>query len=173
MAFLGASLKISQETFYLLLGFSLLAAAILLWFRSKPENAMKKQPESKNTFLQNAILGGAIGFLSGMVGIGGGIFLAPMLNLLHWDTPKKIAATASVFILVNSIAGIAGQLLHLPPNLDLRLLGLLCLAVFAGGQIGSRLGALKFNALIVRRLTAVLVFVAGLEVLFKHLPLFK
>ncbi|KAA9345952.1 sulfite exporter TauE/SafE family protein [Adhaeribacter soli] len=173
MAFLGASLKMSKETFYLLLGFSLLAAAILLWFRSKPENAIVQSPENKFHFLQNTVLGGAIGFLSGMVGIGGGIFLAPLLNLLHWDTSKKIAATASVFILVNSIAGITGQLLHLPPDLDPSLLGLFCLAVFVGGQIGSRLGTLKFNALVVRRLTALLVLVAGLEVLFKHLPWFK
>jgi uncharacterized protein len=173
MAFLGASLKISQETFFVVLGFSLLVASLLLWFKNKPKNGMKTQPKSKSSVLQDTVLGGGIGFLSGMIGIGGGIFLAPLLNLLHWDSPKKIAATASVFILVNSIAGIAGQLLHLPRNLDISLLGLLCLAVFAGGQIGSRLGALKFNALVVRRLTAVLVFVAGLEVLLKHLHWFK
>jgi len=59
--------------------------------------------------VKNAGYGGIIGFISGMVGIGGGIFLAPLLHLSNWDTSKKIAATASFFILVNSIAGLAGQ----------------------------------------------------------------
>ncbi len=56
----------------------------------------------KNNYLREGFIGGSIGFLSGMVGIGGGIFLSPILNLMKWDTPKKIAATASLFILVNS-----------------------------------------------------------------------
>jgi uncharacterized membrane protein YfcA len=171
LAFLGASLKISQETFFIVLGISLVTAAVLLWLQTK---LVLAEPEtSKPAFLQDMFLGGGIGFLSGFVGIGGGIFLAPLLNLLHWDSPKKIAATASVFILVNSVSGLAGQFFHLPENVDFSRIGLLCVAVLIGGQIGSRLGALKFNPLLVRRLTAVLVFAAGLEVLLKHMPWFK
>jgi len=107
------------------------------------------------------------------VGIGGGIFLSPLLNLLRWDSPKKIAATASIFILVNSVSGIAGQLTQLPGDINYLRILLLCLAVFIGGQLGSRMGAIKFNALVIRRVTAILVFVAGTEVLLKHIPWFK
>jgi uncharacterized membrane protein YfcA len=144
-AFLGARMRLSQQTFFVLLGFSLVVASILLWMKTK-QNVEVKQ--IKPSYWRDAVLGGSIGFLSGLVGIGGGIFLSPILNLLHWDTPKKIAATASVFILVNSIGGIA---------------------VLMGGQLGSRIGLIKFDQLTVKRVTAILVFVAGVEVLSKHL----
>jgi uncharacterized membrane protein YfcA len=166
MAFLGARLRLSQDAFFILLGFSLIIASILLWIRTKNNTNLKKR---KTSFYRDVLLGGSIGFLSGMVGIGGGIFLSPVLNLMEWDTPKKIAATASLFILVNSIAGIAGQLSQFTPNINYTLVILLGLAVFAGGQLGSRIGVLKFDQLVVKRLTAILVFVAGVEVLSKHL----
>jgi uncharacterized membrane protein YfcA len=104
-----------------------------------------------------------------MVGIGGGIFLAPILNLLKWDTPKRIAATASFFILINSVAGIAGQMASLSTDMNFSRIGMLAAAVFIGGQIGSRMGAVKFSQLLVRRVTGVLVFAAGIEVLLKHI----
>ncbi|MBS1597561.1 MAG: sulfite exporter TauE/SafE family protein [Bacteroidetes bacterium] len=169
LAFVGARLKISQETFFVILGCSLLAAAILLWIKTKPGDVQEEKPVGKYSFIKDGIIGGAIGFLSGMVGIGGGIFLSPLLNLMKWDSPKKIAATASVFILVNSIAGIAGQISSLPLDINYTRVILLCVAVFIGGQIGSRMGATKFNPLVIRRMTALLVFFAGVEVLTKHL----
>lgn len=169
LAFFGARLRISQDTFFVILGCSLLIAAILLWIKTKSITAETIQPEGKYHYLQDGLLGGAIGFLSGMVGIGGGIFLSPLLNLLKWDTAKKIAATASVFIFVNSVAGIAGQLSSLPSNINYTRIVLLCAAVFIGGQIGSRMGAAKFNPLVIKRMTALLVFFAGFEVLSKHL----
>jgi uncharacterized membrane protein YfcA len=169
LAFLGARLKISQDTFFIILGISLLTAAALLWVKTKAATNLEAAEPSKLNYLKDAALGGAIGFLSGMVGIGGGIFLSPLLNLMKWDTPKKIAATASVFILVNSISGIAGQLSTLPAGLDYKRIAMLCVAVFVGGQIGSRMGAVRFNPLLIRRLTAALVFIAGVEVLWKHL----
>ena len=166
MAFLGARMKLSQETFFILLGFSLIIASILLWVKTKTNAAMKK---SKSSYFRDAILGGSIGFLSGMVGIGGGIFLSPILNLLYWDTPKKIAATASIFILVNSLGGIAGQLSQFTPNINYTRVILLGVAVLIGGQLGSRIGVIKFDQLVVKRMTAILVFFAGAEVLSKHL----
>ena len=169
MAYLGATMKINQDTFFVILGCSLLLAAVLLWIKTKPGDVDTINTDRKYGYVKDGFLGGAIGFLSGMVGIGGGIFLSPLLNLLKWDTAKKIAATASVFILVNSISGIAGQLRSLPANVNYTRIIWLCVAVFAGGQIGSRMGAAKFNPLIIRRMTALLVFFAGVEVLSKHL----
>src|ERR1019366_10660578 len=110
MAFLGARIKLSQDTFFIILGCSLIVAAVLLWIKTRNITLEDVNAVTKNTYVKDGLLGGSIGLLSGMVGIGGGIFFSPFFNLLKWDTPKKIAATASVFILVNSIGGIAGQL---------------------------------------------------------------
>jgi uncharacterized membrane protein YfcA len=173
LAFLGARMKISQDTFFVILGCSLLLAAVLLWIKTKREDMEIVPPPNKYSYLKDGLLGGAIGFLSGMVGIGGGIFLSPILNLMKWDTPKKIAATASVFILANSVSGIAGQVSALPQGINFVRIVLLCIAVFIGGQIGSRMGATKFNPLVIKRVTALLVFFAGVEVLTKHVHLFK
>lgn len=171
MAYIGATMRLSQHTFFVILGLSLVAAAVLLWIKTDPATLNKISESKEHIFLKNGMLGGSIGFLSGMVGIGGGIFLSPILNLMKWDVPKKIAATASLFILVNSISGIFGQLTTLPGNMNYTRMSLLCLAVCIGGQLGSRL-AIKFNPLIIRRMTAVLVFCAGMNVLFKHIPSF-
>ena len=172
LAFLGACMKISEDHFFLVLGSSLLVAAALLWVKTKP-GAPENEMTGNAHWARDGSIGGSIGFLSGMVGIGGGIFLSPLLNLLKWDTARHIAATASVFILVNSIAGLAGQMSNLPVVINYNQILLLGGAVLLGGQLGSRIGATKFNALIIRRLTAVLVFYAGIEVLLKHLPWFK
>ena len=168
MAYLGGKLKISDNVFFIVLGISLLAAAALLWI--KPGGSEYAKGANNGNYIKDGLTGGAIGFLSGMVGIGGGIFLAPVLNLMKWDTPKKIAATAAVFILVNSISGIVGQLSKSAGQVNYMQAGLLGLAVFAGGQAGARIGLKKLNAIAIRRVTALLVFAAGVEVLYKHLP---
>ncbi len=165
MAYLGAKMKIKEQHFFILLGITLIVSAVLLWIDKKIKNE-NEYTESSN-IVRNASLGGAIGFLSGLVGIGGGIFLSPILNLLKWDSSRKIAATASLFILVNSLSGIVGQIGTFHENINIQRIIMLCIAVFIGGQIGSRL-ALKFNLLIIKRITAILVFVAGVEVLMKH-----
>lgn len=168
LAFAGGRVRLSQDTFFIVLGCSLIIAAVMLWIKTERVKLLTTQTNSSN-YLTDGFLGSIIGFLSGMVGIGGGIFLSPVLNLMGWDTPKKIAATASIFILCNSIAGIAGQLTAMPSGLNYLRMTLLCVAVFLGGQAGSRLGVIKFNPLVIRRLTALLVFFAGSEVLMKHL----
>ena len=167
MAFLGATMKISERTFFIILGASLVIAAILLWIKTNRKHDSTFQ--AKPGVIKDGVLGGSIGFLSGMVGIGGGIFLSPMLNLINWDTARKIAATASIFILVNSVAGIVGQLTQLPADVNYMRIIMLCIAVFAGGQLGSRTGAVKFNLLMIRRITAALVLIAGVNVLLKYL----
>lgn len=167
MAYLGAVIKLSQETFFLILGFTLILAALLLWIQTDKKDKDYRIENYKPSLVQNSLLGGGIGFLSGLVGIGGGIFLSPLLNLIKWDTAKKIAATSSVFILVNSISGIAGQFSKLSVEMNFSRIGILCLSVFIGGQIGSRM-SIKWNPLIVKRMTAVLVFIAGINVLIKY-----
>lgn len=168
-AYLGATLRMSEATFFVLLGISLIMAAILLWVKTPPPTTQEVKTTRAKSLITNSAIGGGIGFLSGMVGIGGGIFLSPVLYLMKWDEPKKIAATASFFILVNSVSGLLGQLATMPQNVNQTRILLLCGAVFMGGQIGSRM-SVKLNPLAVRRITAILVFCAGVEVLFKHLP---
>ena len=165
MAFVGARLKIGEQSFFLLLGSSLLLAALFLWFQPKPAGNNQFSPEKP---VRDGGFGAAIGLLSGMVGIGGGIFLSPLLHFVRWDSARKIAAAASIFILANSVTGIVGQLSNFPQNLNWQRIGLLCLAVFLGGQAGSRASQAWFSLVVVRRLTAVLVFAAGVEVLVKH-----
>ena len=166
-AFLGGYLKISQQTFFILLGFTLLFAAITMWNSKSIINANTKRTE--NNQLKNAGFGGFIGFVSGMVGIGGGIFLAPLLHITKWDTPKKIAATASLFILVNSIAGLLGQYSNPDFEINWNLTSILIITVLIGGQIGSRLSNQFLNPIQLKKATAVLIAFVSLRILIKYL----
>ncbi len=171
MAFIGGYLKISQSFFFILLGITLMIAAIFMWV-SKYIVEISKNKETKHSFLKDASFGGFIGFISGMVGIGGGIFLAPLLHLTNWDKPKKIAATASFFILVNSIAGLIGQIQNPNFSIEWNLTLLLLITVFIGGQIGSRLSTYKISPFILKRTTAVLIAFVGLRILWSYLLVF-
>ena len=169
-AFLGGYMQMSENTYFILLGITLLFASIALWFKRQKED--DESIASNAHPIGNGLIGGGIGFLSGLVGIGGGIFLSPTLHLMNWDKAKVIAATASFFILVNSIAGITGQLQHVViGKLDFGLIGGLVIAVFLGGQLGSRIGIVKFNPLVLRRVTAVLVLLVSLRILWRYVPL--
>jgi len=171
LAFLGGYLKIDQTFFFILLGITLVGAAVLMWISKYLVASSEKIRRS--SIVKNGFFGGLIGFISGMVGIGGGVFLSPLLHLTHWDTPKKIAATSSFFILVNSIAGLFGQYLtHYDNddfNFDTNLALLLMITVFLGGQIGSRLSTSKSSPFIIKRMTAVLIIIIGLRILWKNL----
>ncbi len=165
MAFLGGLWKLQHHTFFILLGATLLLASLLLWVKPK-----EVPPSSGlNTPAVNALVGGGIGFLSGLVSIGGGIFLSPLLHVIQWGEAKRIAALASVFILVNSISGLAGQFTAGVPAIEWKFIVPLLIAVWLGGQIGSRAGAKKFNALYIRRITAILILIAALNILKDHL----
>lgn len=160
MAFVGGQIPISREFFVGLLGLVLLLAGLKLLFT----NSQKALLSHREVSLKAKILaGGLIGLISGLVGIGGGIFLSPFLLNLRWAKPKGVAALASVFILVNSLAGLAGQLLKQEHFLigDYLKFVLLFLAVFLGGQIGSWLGSGRLSPLWVRGATASLVLFVG------------
>lgn len=164
MAWFGGTVPIERETFVMFLGLSLLAAGIAMWFQAPESKASPPGSPLVNWFVGLPV-GAATGFVAGMVGIGGGIFLAPCLHLLRLADPKRIAATASFFIMVNSIAGLVGQTMkqgttaHLAQLTDYVWLGV---AVLIGGQLGSRLSTRMLSKRIVKRLTAVLVlYVAG------------
>ena len=167
LAFVGGYLKISQTFFFVLLGFTLLFAAITMWISKK---IVSKTSEGKKlSLIKNASYGGIIGFISGMVGIGGGIFLAPLLHLTHWSTPKKIAATASIFILANSISGFFGQYFNPNFSIDWNLTGVLLVIVFIGGQIGSRMSHRYFTPVQLKRATAILIAFVSIRILQEHL----
>ncbi len=166
-AFIGGLLRIEKRYFYIILGVSLLVAAIMT-ITSKYIKKNEEAIETNFSFLKNALFGSSIGFLSGMVGVGGGVFLAPLLHLTKWDSPKKIAATSSFFILVNSIAGLVGQFQNEDFQINFSLVVVLIFSVFFGGQIGSRM-SLKVNQKIIKTITAFLIGFVGLRILYLNL----
>jgi uncharacterized membrane protein YfcA len=162
-AYLGGQMRLSEHSFFLLLGSTLVLASLALWIQ--PGDGNKKLSGSLPL---NVAVSSGVGFLSGLVSIGGGIFLSPILHLSKWDTAQKISAMATIFILANSISGLAGQFSK-NATIDWAFILPLLAAVLIGGQIGSRLGANKFNPLYIRRITAALILVAGLNILKDHL----
>ena len=111
------------------------------------------------------LIGAGIGLLSGIVGIGGGIFLAPILHHLRWGKPIKIAALAAFFILANSISGLAG--LYIADTLEVSwpTTFVLLLAVVLGGQLGVRFSLKKASPKTIKIGTAILVLIVGLRIL--------
>ena len=164
LAFLGATFRLKEEVFFTILGVALVFSAVFLsWqtLNSKNNDEVIKRYPGYFPYL----IGGAIGLLSGLVGIGGGIFLAPVLNHLKWDKSISIAALASFFILVNSISGLSGLIVNDTLEIPLPEILFLAIAVFLGGQLGIRLSLEKLTGKSIKLLTALLVFIVGLRVL--------
>lgn len=163
LAFVGASFRLEEHIFFIILGVALIVSSIALMLQSIHSSNQRKK------FVYPPfvpyLLGGAIGLLSGLVGIGGGIFLAPVLNHMRWDTSVKIAALASFFILVNSVSGISGLLVNGTFEIPWELAAGLVLAVFLGGQLGVRLSLSRLKGKGIKLITAFLVFIVGLRVL--------
>ncbi|MCQ8184863.1 sulfite exporter TauE/SafE family protein [Parvularcula maris] len=175
LAWLGGSLAVPETLFLLLLGVSLLAAGCLMLTpvpRKPASLSAAALPRPSAYRVSEPVMGGGLGLLSGMVGIGGGIFLAPLLYLTRWDEARRIAGTASLFILVNSAAGMAGQFSKLAGTGALGEAASfwpLLLAVLIGGQAGALLGSVRFSQELLRRLTAVLILVVACRLLLRAL----
>lgn len=170
-AWLGGRVVLEQDSFMLLLGLSLAAAGILLIIEPFIKRAGTGPPNGQWTSHRSfaPAIGTGIGFLSGMVGIGGGIFLAPILLLTRWSDSRRIAATASVFILVNSIAGLGGQLMKSGLSIGgeaVLAYWPLFLGVLLGGQLGSFLASKALPEIWIRRLTALLILYVAVRLLW-------
>jgi uncharacterized protein len=165
MAFLGGFLPLTEKNFYILLTVSLILCGLRILFLHDRHPYQISPPSWRVSFAVGAVLG----LLSGMVGIGGGIFLSPLLINLGWARSKHAAAVASFFIFFNSLAGLAGQMVKNPGLEDPLEYAPLFLAVIIGGQIGSRLGSHKnvsFN--VIQKATGVLTLFISIRLLLKN-----
>ena len=138
MAFIGGALVIEKNLFEFLLFFVLLISGLLLLFNFKSYDDNKNKYKEIR-FIYSFFIGSIIGILSGIVGIGGGIFLSPILFLLKAGLPKHIVTTSSIFILINSVAGIAGQFTKSNVFNDILEYWYLLFFVLFGGQLGNYL----------------------------------
>lgn len=159
MAFIGGSIHLPTTVYKIILGVCLILAAIRLALNLKSDSE-ERAPQVWICFL----IGGILGFVSGLVGVGGGIFLTPILLLMHWTETKKAAGISALFILVNSISGLLGnyaQVLKLPGSVYVWIA-----AAIVGGVIGATMGSYRFNSLVLRRVLAVGLIISGAKLIF-------
>lgn len=167
MAWFGGRLLISETAFVGLLGLALLLSGLRLALEKSIVH--DSTDTAGNQYVSSGIAGAGIGFLSGLVGIGGGIFLAPVLYMMKWGGPRQIAAACSLFILANSLSGLAGQVMKLHGTALLSLAlpyWPLPLAVLIGGQAGTWLAGYGLKPGIIKRLTAILILYVAARLLF-------
>jgi len=160
MAALGGSLTLHDTTYKKLVGGVLLYSAVRLLFQPRVVADDQVQPPHRAAAL---LVGAGIGFLSGLTGVGGGIFMSPLLLLMQWEETRRASGVAAAFILVNSIAGLLGHLGSLqrvPPAIPWWLL-----AAGLGGWIGATLGSRKLAKTGIRRTLSAVLFVAGAKML--------
>jgi uncharacterized membrane protein YfcA len=164
MAFVGGLIQLPTIVYKIILGITLILAAIRLATNLKSE----REPEAPKIWVC-LLIGAVLGLISGLIGIGGGIFLTPILLLMNWTETKKAAGVSALFIFVNSASGLLGnwllgkdsQISNLPPTVWFWI-G----AAVIGGITGSTLGSRYFNSLILRRVLAFGLLIASLKLFF-------
>lgn len=159
-AFIGGSIVLPTQIYKPILGIVLLYAAGRLGLRQA--SSQPQQPHPLPIWLAIS-LGMAIGLLSGLTGVGGGIFLSPLLLLMGWATIKQAAGVSAAFILVNSISGLLGYLTKLPTLPSSLWIWAICAAV--GGWIGSEYGSKRIGSYKLQVLLAVVLAIAGVKLI--------
>ncbi|SDH24637.1 hypothetical protein SAMN05421827_12013 [Pedobacter terrae] len=162
LSFVGGMMVIESSIYKKILGLLLLIPVIRFFFF---KNTDPKNFKSSSIPLSLTI-GGIIGLLSGMIGIGGGIILSPILLLLKWTDQKQTAAISAAFIFVNSVAGLAGQLIK-GFEFNSHMLAYVGVA-FAGGICGAYFGALKFPQTVLKNVLGCVLALAAYKLLFTH-----
>lgn len=166
MALMGSGFKLGDRTYYWLVAFALAVSAIrLLWAPTTNPDQSEFKSKVPLTPLIAIPIGAAIGLLSGMIGVGGGIFLSPILLLMKWADPKTTSATSAIFIVGNSLIGLAGRLSNgatIPENtLPLVLAGLI------GGVLGAYVGAFRIPPKMLQRSLGLVLLFAAVKLCLK------
>lgn len=159
LAFVGGYINLPTHLFKILLGVVLLYSAARFLLRPPPEQEPKAPPRS-----MALVSGGAIGLMSGLTGTGGGIFLTPLMLMAHWARVKTAAAVSALFILVNSIAGLLGNISSTRQFPTFALI--LVAAAGVGGSLGSYFGSRRFDPAVIKKLLAVVLVIAGTKLIF-------
>ncbi len=159
MAFVGGYVNLPTRAFKILVGIVLLYSAIRFFIQPKPDEEVKEPARA------TAIaVGGGLGLLAGLTGTGGGIFLTPLMIFMRWAKTKTASAISALFILVNSISGLLG---NVAGTKQLPFFALpLAVAAVIGGAAGSYLGSRQFSPVFIKRLLAVVLTIAGFKLIF-------
>jgi uncharacterized membrane protein YfcA len=166
LAFLGGYISLNPKYFKLVAGFFLVLASVLLIIKGYSKS---KESETKTMPITYGLgFGAIIGLISGLIGVGGGIFLSPIIISANWTTVKKASGVAALFILCNSLAGLTGHIIALN-KVDHNIIYWI-IAVIIGGLIGSHLGTVKFNNKIIISFLFLILLAAGLKFLFVDFP---
>ena len=161
-AFIGGAIDLPIAYYKLLLGLALLFAAFRLAWKFKDKNESKEENREFSIGVA-LIIGALIGLTSGLIGIGGGIFLTPILFLTNWTETRKATGISAMFVLVNSAAGLLGNyqnVVQLPKSV-----GIWIIVAIIGGIVGSTLGSKYFNSIALTRSLAVVLLIAAVKLL--------
>jgi len=163
-AFLGGALRLPAGPYKVLVGAVLLLSASRLFFTAAGSSQANRPAETDPPLAAALPTGAVLGLVSGLTGVGGGIFLSPILLLMRWASPRRTASASAVFIVVNSLAGLLGHVASLAsvPHEVL----LWAPAVALGGFAGSRLGSRRLPDAAIRRMLAVVLLLAGAKLIF-------
>lgn len=164
-ALIGAAFRISDRAYFLLLASALLVSGVLLLTGKHREGATaSKLARMLNIPFIRFFLSATIGLLSGLVGIGGGVFLAPILHLAEWRRPEQIAAMSALFILVNASAGMLASTLRGNITWAPEALLYLVVPVIVGGYLGSSFAIKEQGRRLIRRLTGVIIIAVAVRI---------